>query len=85
MFGIMVMSVGTPDVLSSSALLKSYLPIFIVSFVVALVLTPIIGWAAREAGIVDHPNEARKLHVKPTAYLGGFGILFAKVNICVVT
>ena len=71
------MSVGTPDVLSSSALLKSYLPIFIVSFAVALVLTPIIGWAAREAGIVDHPNEARKLHVKPTAYLGGFAILFA--------
>ena len=65
------------EVLSPSSLLKSYFPIFLVSFAVAVVLTPIIRWAAREAGIVDHPDEARKLHVKPIAYLGGFAILFA--------
>ena len=65
------------EVLSPSSLLKSYFPIFLVSFAVAVVLTPIIRWAAREAGIVDHPDEARKLHTKPIAYLGGFVILFA--------
>jgi UDP-GlcNAc:undecaprenyl-phosphate GlcNAc-1-phosphate transferase len=65
------------EVLSPSSLLKSYFPILLVSFAVAVVLTPIIRWAAREAGIVDHPDEARKLHVKPIAYLGGFAILFA--------
>jgi len=65
------------EVLSPSSLLKSYFPIFLASFAVAVVLTPIIRWAAREAGIVDHPDEARKLHIKPIAYLGGFVILFA--------
>ena len=65
------------EVLSPSSILKSYFPILLVSFAVAVVLTPIIRWAAREAGIVDHPDEARKLHVKPIAYLGGFAILFA--------
>jgi len=54
-----------------------YLPILIVSFIVAVAVTPLIRWIAREAGIVDHPDEARKLHKKPVAYLGGFVILFA--------
>ena len=63
--------------ISSFTLLKLYFPIFLVAFVVAVLITPIIRWAAREAGIVDHPDEARKLHKKPVAYLGGFVILFA--------
>ena len=62
---------------STLVILKLYLPVLIVSFVVALAITPLIRWVAREAGIVDHPDEARKLHKKPIAYLGGFVILFA--------
>lgn len=54
-----------------------YVPILIVSFVVAVAITPLIRWVAREAGIVDHPDDTRKLHTKPIAYLGGFVILFA--------
>jgi len=65
------------ELLSITSLLKLYLPILIVSFLVAVVLTPCVRWVAREAGIVDHPDEARKLHKKPIAYLGGFAILFA--------
>ncbi len=61
----------------TSDLLKLYLPVLLVSFVVAVAITPLIRWIAREAGIVDHPDEARKLHKKPIAYLGGFVILFA--------
>ncbi len=72
-----LLSVGTTEVLPTTSLLRIYLPILIVSFVVAVVLTPGIRWIAREAGIVDHPDEARKLHKKPIAYLGGFVILFA--------
>ena len=62
---------------STPSLLKTYVPILIVSFVVAVAITPLIRWVAREAGIVDHPDETRKLHTKPIAYLGGFVILFA--------
>ena len=35
-------------------------------------------WVARKTGIVDHPNEARKLHKEPVPYLGGVAI-FASV------
>lgn len=72
-----IFALSETEALSPSSLLKSYFPILLVSFAVAVVLTPIIRWAAREAGIVDHPDEARKLHIKPIAYLGGFVILFA--------
>ncbi len=72
-----MLATGATGLLSTTSLLKLYLPILVVSFVVAVVLTPGIRWIAREAGIVDHPDEARKLHKKPIAYLGGFAILFA--------
>ena len=62
---ITMFALSETEVLSPSSLLKSYFPIFLASFAVAVVLTPIIRWAAREAGIVDHPDEARKLHIKP--------------------
>ena len=63
--------------LSTTSLLKIYFPILLVSFFVSVVITPLIRWVAREAGIVDHPDQSRKLHEKPIAYLGGFVILFA--------
>ena len=71
------LAVTDSTVPTTSNLLKLYLPILIVSFIVAVAVTPLIRWIAREAGIVDHPDEARKLHKKPVAYLGGFVILFA--------
>ncbi|MDP7007995.1 MAG: MraY family glycosyltransferase [Phycisphaerales bacterium] len=72
-----ILATDTEPYLSTSLLLKTYYPILVASFVVAVICTPIIRWVAREAGIVDHPDEARKLHKKPIAYLGGFAVLFA--------
>ncbi len=72
-----MLATDNTELLSTTSLLMLYLPILIASFIVAVVLTPGIRWIAREAGIVDHPDEARKLHKKPIAYLGGFVILFA--------
>ena len=58
-------------------LLLHYFPVLITAFVVAVIATPIMGAIARKTGIVDRPNEARKLHTKPIAYLGGVAIFFA--------
>jgi UDP-GlcNAc:undecaprenyl-phosphate GlcNAc-1-phosphate transferase len=72
-----MLGTGNSGLLSTTSLLKIYFPILLVSFFVSVVITPLIRWVAREAGIVDHPDQLRKLHEKPIAYLGGFVILFA--------
>jgi UDP-GlcNAc:undecaprenyl-phosphate GlcNAc-1-phosphate transferase len=51
-----------------------YVPVFIVSFVVALLATPVMRRLALANGIIDHPSEARKIHRAPIAYLGGVAV-----------
>jgi hypothetical protein len=54
--------------------LNSYSWVFIVAFVVTLVATPFVRHLAIAMEIVDKPNEARKQHKFPIAYLGGFAV-----------
>jgi UDP-GlcNAc:undecaprenyl-phosphate GlcNAc-1-phosphate transferase len=62
-----------------------YMGVFVVAFLVALFATPLMRKLAIRHGVVDRPNEARKIHRVPIAYLGGVavylgilgGILFA--------
>lgn len=62
-----------------------YMGVFVVAFLVALLATPLMRLLAIRHGVVDRPNEARKIHRVPIAYLGGVavylgilgGILFA--------
>ncbi|NBV41551.1 undecaprenyl/decaprenyl-phosphate alpha-N-acetylglucosaminyl 1-phosphate transferase [bacterium] len=57
----------------------SILLAFVLSFFVALILTPIMRIVAVKTGIMDRPD-ARKVHRKPVPYLGGvaiFGGFFA--------
>ncbi len=62
----------TPDnVYSFSAVLKPYMPVFYVSFLVTLILTPLMRFLAHRHGIVDDPDGKRKVHTQPIAYLGG--------------
>jgi UDP-GlcNAc:undecaprenyl-phosphate/decaprenyl-phosphate GlcNAc-1-phosphate transferase len=54
--------------------LPPYMPVFYVSFVATLVLTPLMRILAHRHGIVDDPDGKRKVHVQPIAYLGGVSI-----------
>ncbi len=62
-----------------------YMGVFVISFLVALIATPIMRRLAIANGIIDRPTVARKIHRLPVAYLGGVavylgilaGILFA--------
>ncbi|MHC4946890.1 MAG: glycosyltransferase family 4 protein [Planctomycetota bacterium] len=76
------LSVAEP-VLSTSVgamdLLNTYAPVFAVAFVVALLLTPIVRRVAVAANIIDHPDETRKTHAYPVAYLGGVAVFFAVI------
>lgn len=59
------------------SLLLHYLPVLCVSFFVAVIATPIMKLIAHRFGIVDRPDEARKQHKKPVAYLGGVAVFIA--------
>src|SRR3954447_15734009 len=50
---------------------------FLVAFLLAVLLTPVVSQAAWRAGIVDTPPEERPLHARPTPLLGGLAIFAA--------
>jgi UDP-GlcNAc:undecaprenyl-phosphate GlcNAc-1-phosphate transferase len=55
-------------------LVALYVPVLIVSWAVTLIATPIVRLIAIRTGVVDRPDEARKLHRRPVAYLGGVAV-----------
>jgi len=62
--------------LNAIEILNHYTPVFIVSFLVTLLLTPLVRRVAIRAGIVDRPDAGRKQHRIPVAYLGGMAVFF---------
>lgn len=67
----------SPVPLGWFSFLSHYWPVLVVAFGVALFATPTARFIARKKGIVDHPDQARKLHKKPIAYLGGVAVFLA--------
>ncbi|HUO06935.1 MAG TPA: MraY family glycosyltransferase [Phycisphaerae bacterium] len=57
-----------------TAVLQPYMPVFYVSFLATVVLTPLMRVLAHRHGIVDDPDGKRKVHTQPIAYLGGVSI-----------
>ena len=55
-------------------LLSGYMPVFVAALLTTLILTPIVRRVAVAADIIDHPDQARKQHAYPIAYLGGIAI-----------
>jgi UDP-GlcNAc:undecaprenyl-phosphate GlcNAc-1-phosphate transferase len=52
----------------------AYIAIFIVAFFVTMLATPLMRKLALANGIVDHPNDPRKAHRMPIAYMGGVAV-----------
>ena len=61
-------------VLHPIELLSGYMPVFVAALLTTLILTPIVRRVAISADIIDHPDQARKQHAYPIAYLGGIAI-----------
>lgn len=68
-----------PAAFSGLELLNGYAWVFLVAFVVTLVATPFVRKLAIAMDIVDKPNEARKQHKFPIAYLGGFAVFLGVI------
>ncbi len=58
--------------------------VFIASFLLAVVLTPIVRSLAIRYGVVDRPDSHRKLHGGVVARSGGTAVLFAVLGVCAV-
>ncbi len=71
-----------PAVFSALDFLNGYAGVFLVAFLVTLLATPFVRKLAISMDIIDRPNDARKQHKFPIAYLGGFAV-FAGV-ICAI-
>ena len=77
----MIDSSPAEGVLSFNAidLLNSYAPVFVVTFLVVLLATPIVRRIAIRSGIVDHPDNDRKEHRFSVAYLGGVAVFLGVI------
>jgi UDP-GlcNAc:undecaprenyl-phosphate GlcNAc-1-phosphate transferase len=75
------------EVLPVSALdlLNSYALVFVAAFVVALLSTPLIRRIALSANVTDHPDDERKGHRYPVAYLGGLAVFLALIVSIVIS
>jgi UDP-GlcNAc:undecaprenyl-phosphate GlcNAc-1-phosphate transferase len=58
-----------------------YFLLFVASYVLVGVLTPVMRKIALLKNILDHPNSAHKSHSQPTPYLGGVAIILGVVVI----
>jgi UDP-GlcNAc:undecaprenyl-phosphate GlcNAc-1-phosphate transferase len=56
------------------AVLAQRVYVFYAAFVISFIFTPVMGVIARHYRILDMPDESRKLHGKPVAYLGGVAV-----------
>lgn len=56
------------------SIFHGYMGVFVVSFLVALIATPIMRRIAIANGVIDRPSVARKIHRLPVAYLGGVAV-----------
>jgi len=59
---------------TADAVLSPYVYVFYAAFIVAFLFTPVMKAVASYYGIVDQPDQLRKMHSKPIAYLGGVAV-----------
>lgn len=63
-----------PSSYGMGELLNAYLGVFIIAFLVTLIATPFVRRLAIAMEIIDRPDESRKQHKYPIAYLGGLAV-----------
>ncbi|HET6248947.1 MAG TPA: hypothetical protein VFE47_14720, partial [Tepidisphaeraceae bacterium] len=62
------------QVFTADQVLSNYVCVFYAAFLLSFVATPAMRIVALHFGIIDRPDQLRKLHGKPIAYLGGVAV-----------
>lgn len=57
----------------------SHIWVLLIAFLVTLAATPIMRRLAIKHGVIDRPNEARKIHKMPIAYMGGVAVFLGLI------
>src|SRR5688500_15209718 len=57
-----------------------YIYVFYAAFLVAFLFTPIMQTVANYYGIIDEPDNKRKMHSAPVAYLDGVAVLLGWIG-----
>lgn len=70
---------GESITVSAIGLLNSYAHIFVVAFMVTLLATPVVRRVAIAFDVIDRPNDPRKTHAYPVAYLGGLAVFLGLI------
>jgi UDP-GlcNAc:undecaprenyl-phosphate GlcNAc-1-phosphate transferase len=68
---------AAPQTLESMSRLEvfhGFMGVFVVAFLVTLLATPIMRRIAVSHGVIDRPNDPRKIHRIPIAYMGGVAV-----------
>src|SRR5271170_3286899 len=69
----------TLPALSWDSALSPHIWVFDVAFLVSFIFTPVMRQIAIYYGIIDLPDQIRKLHTAPVAYLGGVAVFIGWV------
>lgn len=65
---------GEGAIFTINSVINDYLIVLMASFLVTLLVTPIVRRLALKAEVVDWPDQGRKAHREPVAYLGGVAV-----------
>ncbi len=73
MLSVMLAQIPT-KVFTADQVLSPYIYVFYVAFIVSFLFTPVMRIVALYYGIIDEPDNVRKMHSVPIAYLGGVAV-----------
>ena len=65
---------------SADEVAAPYIYVFYAAFIVAFCFTPVMQMIASYYGIIDEPDNKRKLHSTPVAYLGGVAVFLGWIS-----
>jgi UDP-GlcNAc:undecaprenyl-phosphate/decaprenyl-phosphate GlcNAc-1-phosphate transferase len=67
-------------IFTADEVLSPYTYVFYAAFLIAWIFTPIMRSIAIYYGIVDQPDQLRKIHKTPVAYLGGVAVFLGWIS-----
>jgi len=76
---------GGPDSVALLDVINNYALVFVVAFVVAILSTPLVRRVAIAINVIDKPDQTRKLHAFPVAYMGGVAVFLGLLSAIVVS